>query len=493
MNSTSNMMNCNRYNDVIEIDLTIFCKKALKKWKPLLIIALIGAILGAGIAQGRYWWKENHQPVFDEDTLTKAKAKLTDKELEEADHVFDQYRTYFRVQEAKNKHLNDSRLMTLDAETAAVLQRRYLISSKQSGLVETLETMTLNPAGYQRIAQAIGGGITDQDVEEMLSMTNETWQNWEDIVLNGGIPEEAALTPKTQTEDDEKKDGKYTNIIVVTAIGEDEAFCEKLFTETEAILTDAVKKLSALDNDITMTPFGEDPVRDGGETILEQQQTLLESITTIITVRKQFAKDVVDKLNKNQKAYFEQLQLRDNAKEPESRESRGLVKFAGIGFFLGIILYLIILCIPFMFGGHYQSVGELENATGIRLLASVRKEASKEDTDSNVNAARMVSEELRAWEKDCKENPLFFFAVDEGFTAEHPFCGLLKEQYGKDTLRIGDPLKDPDAMASLLQSGGMLIGISVEKSKRENVKRLYYTASDHEIPVLGYVAEDILL
>ena len=493
MNTSLFSSNCKRYNDMIEIDLTIFLKKAYRNWKQFFLIAIIGALLGIGIAQGRYCWIENHQPAFNEDKYTKAKNNLTVKELEEADHVYDQYRTYFRIQEAKNKHLNDSILMTLDAESAAVLQRRYLISSKQSGLVETLETMTLNPAEYQRIAQAIGGGITDHDVEEMLSMTNETWQNWEDIVLNGSIPEEAAVIPETETGGDEKKDGKYTNIIVVTAIGEDEAFCEKLFTETEAILSDAVNELSTLDNDITMTPFGEDPVRDGGETILEQQKMLLESITTIITVRRQFANDVVDKLNKNQKTYFEQLQLRDNAKDPESRESRGLVKFACSGFFLGIILYLIILCIPFLFGGHYQSTGELESATGIRLLSAVRKGTSKDDIDSNTYAAKMVSEELRAWEKDCKETILFFFAVDEGFTAEHPFCWLLTEQYGKETLRIGNPLKDPEAMASMLQSRGILIGISVEKSKRENVKRLYCTAADHEIPVLGYVAEDILL
>ena len=482
-------MNRNRYNDVIEIDLVVFCKKALKKWKLLLLFCLIGVLAGAGIAQTRYWWKENHQPEFKEEDFNKAKERLTDKELEEANHIFDQYSTYFRVQEAKSKHINDSKLMSLNAETAAVIERSYLIKSNQNDLVQTIESKTLNPAGYQRIAQSMGGDITDQDVEELVFMTtNEALQNWENIVLEGDFAAGTSDTTKEQDTNDKSAKTKYTNVIIVTAMGEDEAFCEKLLTETEALLSEAVTELSALDNDISMTSFGDAPVKDGPETILEHQQLLLESVTTIIDIRKKFVQDVVSKLTKNQTKYFEQMQLRDNAKEPESKESRGMTKFAAVGLILAVMVFCLILCIPIFFGGHYQSASELESATGIRLLAKIRKGFSSEADIVISDAAKMIAEELRAWEKD--ETPLFFFATDEGFTAEHPFCRKLQQEYAKDTLRIGNPLKDHEAMASMLESAGIILGISVEDSKRENVKRLCCTASDHNIPVLGYVAED---
>ena len=484
-------MNRNRYNDVIEIDLVVFCKKALKKWKLLLLLCIIGVLAGAGIAQARYWWKENHQPEFKEEDFNKAKERLTDKELEEANHVFDQYSTYFRVQEAKSKHINDSKLMSLNAETAAVIERSYLIKSNQNDLVQTIEGKTLNPAGYHRIAQSIGGDITDQDVEELVFMTtNEALQNWENIVLEGDFAAGTSDTAKEQETNDKFAKTKYTNVIIVTAMGEDDAFCEKLLSETEALLSEAVTELSALDNDISMTSFGDAPVKDGPETILEHQQLLLESVTTIIDIRKKFVQDVVSKLTKNQTKYFEQMQLRDNAKEPESMESRGMVKFVAVGLILGVMVFCLILCIPVFFGGHYQSAGELESATGIRLLARIKKGATGDDSVIN-DAATMIAEELRAWEK--AETPLFFFATDDGFTAEHPFCRKLQQEYAKDTLRNGNPLKEPEAMASMLESSGIILGISVADSKRENVKRLYCIASDHNIPVLGYVAEDAVI
>ena len=492
MNQMNNQMNRNRYNDVIEIDLAVFCKKALKKWKLLLLICLIGALAGAGLAEARYWWKETHQPEFKEEDFIKAKEKLTDKELEEANHVFDQYSTYFRVQEAKSKHINDSKLMALNAETAAVIERSYLIKSNQNDLVKTLESKTLNPTGYQRIAQAIGGDVTDQDVEELVFMkTNDALQNWENIVLEGNVPNIEADAAKTQDGNDKPSETKYTNVIIVTAMGEDEAFCEKLLSETETLLSEAINDLATVDDSISMTSFGEEPVKDGSETLLERQQLLLESVTTIIDIRKKFVQDIVSKLTKNQTKYFEQLQLRDNAKEPESKESRGMVKFAAVGLFLGIIVFCMILCIPVMFGGHYQSAGELESVTGIRLLAKIKKDSFNEEDTAINDAAKMIAAELRAWEKD--DNVKFFFAADERFKVEHPFLRKLQGEYAKDTLRIGNPLTDPEAMASMLDSKGILLGISVEDSKRVNVKRICCTASDHDIPVLGYVAEDAVL
>lgn len=534
MNSTQNQMRRTRYNDTIEIDLVVLCKKALKKWKMILLFCILGAVAGAGIANARYWWNENHQPEFKKEDLDKSKARLTEEELKEADHVFDQYSTYFRVQEARSKHINDSILMTLNAETAAVLERRYLISSDQSSLVDTLQNMTLNPAGYQRIASAAGCGLTEQDVEEMVMMTTSLpLQNWEDIVLDGNSTKDGNAAGNTNTSGNrngtgnkntngsgkatgnintsgndsttgnEKNDStesslpeglpdtKYSNVITITAMGNDEASCKKLFDETEAIMKESVAELKTLDKSLSMTPFGEDPVKDGAETILKRQQELLESVTQIINIRKQFNQDVVSKLTKNQKAYFEQLQLRDNAKEPESKDSRGMMKFAAVGFLLGAVICFVIICYPFLFGGHYQSAGELESTTGIRLIAAIKKNAPKDGNDNSItSAARMTAEELRAWEKD--GGNIFYFATDDGFTTEHPFCNQLKQEYTDSNLLMGNPLKDPEAMADMLKSNGVILGISVDNSKRENAKRLYITAMDHDVPVLGYIAEDTL-
>lgn len=493
MNPTQNQMKRNRYNDVIEIDLVVLCKKALKKWKMILLFCLLGAVAGAGIANARYWWNENHEPEFKEEDLNKSKARLTDRELEEADHVFNQYSTYFRVQDAREKHINESLLMGLNAETASVLERRYLIGSDQSDLVDNLEHMTLNPAGYRRIALAAGNGLTEQDVEEMIIMTpSPALQKWEDIVLDGNAAVKGSDSPEATDNgvSRDHTDTKYSNVITVTAMGNDEASCKKLLDEAENLLKEAVDELKPLDRSLSMTPFGEDPVKDGVETILKRQQELLESVTAIINIRKQFNQDVVNKLTKNQKAYFEQLQLRDNAKEPESKDSRGMMKFAAVGFFLGAVICFVIICYPFLLGGHYQSAGELESSTGIRRIATFKEDKSGAAGVDVKFATKMLVEELRAWKKN--DTDIFYFVTDEKFTFNHPFCNQLKFDCDDNSLLIGNPLEKPTDMADMLKSNGIILGISVEKSRRETAKRIYCTACDHEIPVLGYVAEDTL-
>ena len=477
MNQPRNNFN----NNVVEIDLVDFFKRALKSWKKGLLMAVICALLGAGIAQIRFMWVETHQEKFEEKKYLKAREKLTEKELDEAERVFQQYSTYFRVQEAQDKHIGDAILMTLDPEKAIMKNKRYIVTSGQSGLVTSLKNMLRNPDVYRRLAGVVGGDATEQDMEELVNVDISTWQNWQEIVIRGAENVQQETTKQAAGEG-AIPETMNTTLVNLTVLGVDDAFCEQISTEMEKILSEAVEGIAAMDPDTTWAPFGEDPVLDSEEQILDRQRELLESVTQIVTIRKKFADETVSKLNKKQKTYFEQLQLRDDAREPEQKESRGLIRFSAIGFLLGIFLFFMTILLPYVLGGKIRTAEEWEQTAGVRMIRRLDGAGSGADAD-------MVSNELGAW----KDGKKFFLATGAGsqtsdFAADSAFSKGLLDRSKEYKLSIGDPLSDADALAAMLASDGILLGVVVDHTDREGLARICRIAVDHSVPILGYLA-----
>ena len=53
---------------------------------------------------------------------------------------------------------------------------------------------------------------------------------------------------------------------------------------------------------------------------------------------------------------------------------------------------------------------------------------------------------------------------------------------------LGRPFSDADALAAMLESDGILLGVVVDHTDREGLARICRIAVDHSVPILGYLA-----
>lgn len=514
-----------RRNEVVEIDLVDFMLRILKKWKQGLIFLLVGALIGGCFALVRPIISSFFDKEFSQEDLDEARAEMSEEELTEADRVYSQYLNYFRLEETQLDHINHSLFMQMDPETAVNAQRSYIVTSDQTGLVSTLNDLVFTRQLNEQLAQIVGDPDYAEYAGELVTMTDSTWQNWEEIVISGGTESGNAFVAAQGADEGALNRDKNTAVLTISALAPDEECANRLLDVVEDTLKNVLNQLAQLDAQVSITELDKTVKPDAADEILIMRSSLLSAATDIVTERRKFATDTVSKLDKYQKEYIELLQLRDNVKEPEAKEGRGLIKFTAVGGFLGVFLFLCIIFLPYMLGGVIRTTSETEHLIGSRKLQLIRAQSPVDQNSrkslfgaepgvESKEAAAMVAGELISWQnKQAESSTLnltegqskssslaggqeikqtvstpFFLAVGDGGDTEAALLRDLTASLPKDVSIVsGDPLSDPKALADMLSSQGLILCVCVDKTKRNTIKTLCQMAADHKVPILGYI------
>ena len=458
-----------RRNDVIEIDLVDLFMRILKKWKQGLLFFLIGAVIGAGFAIVRPVISDMLNKEFSQEDLDKAKEGLSEEELSEADRVYRQYHNYFLLEETQLDHINHSLFMSMDQETAVNAQRSYLVNSDLTGMVLTLKELVLTRQLDEQLAQIVEDPDYAAYVEELVTVTDATWQNWEEIVMGGSAYAVAQGSDVGVLNRD-----KNTSVLTIAVIAPGEKIGDRMLDAVDTQLQSVVGQLSQLDDQMSITEFERTVKPITADEVYSNRSSLLSAATNIVTERRKFAENTVDKLDKGQQKYIELLMLRDDVREPEAKEGRGLVKFTAVGAVLGAAIFVCIILVPYILGGVIRTSSEAERLTGSRKLQTT---------------AAMVAGELISWQKNREAEPShFFLAVGDNKEAEDSLIRDITDSLPGDvSIVAGDPLADPEALSDMLIAQGIILCVSIDKTKRDKLKAICRTAADHKVPILGYI------
>lgn len=213
-------LNSNNYYEVEkEIDFSDLFKHLLMSWKMIVIFAVIGAILGNGV--GIYGSvkqikekknevvltqaeKEELAAKAAEDAIKKAKKSLSQREIDETERAIMLYRS---AQEKYNKELeymDNSILMSLDANNVATIKMQYAVDNHYSveyPVIDKKDNTSL-------IAQSICSMIVDEELVQNLadSMEFEGASNYiEELIKvdwsNGTVSITILLADKVYSDD----------------------------------------------------------------------------------------------------------------------------------------------------------------------------------------------------------------------------------------------------------------------------------------------------
>ncbi len=476
-------------NTETELDLKDLFGRILIGWKTGFIVALACAVAFAGYALIKSEKEKNKKPVYEETSLAAAVAALNSDEKEEADRTYAQYLTYFRLLDFQRKHEEHSVLMTLNPETAVSKTRQYLVRSSKPGILDAVQSFKPDRDAYKRISDYIGDADYADYADELVTV---------DRGISAGVMQLAAAATGDEAP------AMYDTTLCITVIGGDESFCNALLDAVDRSFGRYIDGMKGADESVTYEVAGETVLTDNRKDITDRQKKMLDATAELVTQRKNFLTNTVNKLSAAQQTYIGVLGLRDDVKEPEETKGRGMVKMAVIGFALGLVIYMGVIFMIYLFAGLVRTPRELESALGVRMmrLAGVKesKAAPKWDFirrwgEKLVNSERALSAgeaaELTCAELAATDGKGFFaLSCDGPESLAGTFAsGLVRvcSEAGCD-VKTGDPLEDRAALEALLASNGVLAVVGVDQSRRARIFDALRLAADHEIPVMGYVS-----
>lgn len=125
--------------DEIIIDIKEVYHRVLKKWKLLILAAVIGALVMSVVGYvNAYRNHEQKQPV-DEATLEAYKSKLSEKDLEAAEQAFDTYEIYKKQYQSALEYSKNSILMKLGTDNVATVEMQYYIDNHYKSVYPVIE------------------------------------------------------------------------------------------------------------------------------------------------------------------------------------------------------------------------------------------------------------------------------------------------------------------------------------------------------------------
>ena len=162
--------------DEIELDLRDLLANLLLKWKTILAVLLIGALLGFGVAQMK-GGKET-EPIT-EDTITTAREKLASDKATMVEQLFFQYVSYKELQEDIRAYYRTFAASDVNLDNTIQMRKRIYVTSKLENLHRL---MMLTEEDYQAMRdiapdEKAGATIYDRvkttvDSEETIAVLN---------------------------------------------------------------------------------------------------------------------------------------------------------------------------------------------------------------------------------------------------------------------------------------------------------------------------------
>ena len=344
-----------------EIDLIDLFYHILRRWKSVIALGLIGAILLGGYdiyTQFRPYLSEEEKQLANEEVLEKLKVRLTDMEIEETEALAESYESYVYTYEEKSRYGENSIWLNMEPEhvykgTATYLisdyydnKGQYVVENNDAGnIVALYRSLILDDMTVRFINNVTGWNTEPKYIRELIS------------VSNSGV-----------------------SLLMLTAAAPTEDECKKMLTVLENRLTEVcINVVKDVPHKIEIV--NEVYTNDYDTALLEAKK----SQSDILVSLKNTMRKLGEPLSVDQKAYYDELIRQshpDEEKEKEFSKRSFLKKFiiGGVGL---VFLYLLIICCMYLFKQVLKTAGDISALTGINAIGIIRSSSDKNGKKAN--------------------------------------------------------------------------------------------------------------
>lgn len=469
------------YRDEQEIDLIDLCRQILKKWKLITAFALIGLVVGSTVGyvkSAKVIEVETGETVVDQaavaSDINSLKGKLSDREITEVEMAVNAYNYYNKLYANKEKYINSSIRMQLDADKVPTMVASYLISNYYKvSYPEISEVNDINNivAVYYKtlndekvigkVADALGNGVAENYVKELYSVGLEA-----NSILN----------------------------ITVTARNEEECreVLDVLTQELEAQIPTATE-LYEHDIEYLNTYFSLN-VNTG---ILSEQQTQVDALKNLQNVML----TVGNALTADQKALYtklidgdtsdetEVIEVEVQPEETEAVESEKTVvrsfdiKYAMLGLLAGAFIVIMWVCLKYVLSQTIKTKDDISELFKVPVLGIMK--------DGEDGELGMITAGVGLGAQKAELKKLYAISTSGDAivsTISNKVVDAVKQNYEELSIECGKSvLTDPSSLAKLAESEGLIMIEKLRTSKYENIAKELEIAKSYGVKVLGCV------
>ena len=487
-----------------KVDLRSAFAYLMVKWKVILLLTLVCAILASAFGYYRKTRKTVSAPVSYTQKLENARKALTKEDAAFTEQVYSQYMTYYRKLNNWNIYLKESILQSLDPSSYTRLILQYAVQSDNTDVISAFSTSFLSGEDYSRIASDMGLAPEKAPyIGELIYVTSAAAGSSTVLTQTDGVLNEVPVQGSVVA------DG-YNGVMNITVLAAEEEQTRAMEKVIDAAVRQKADGMVKGGTAVTINKIGSTVTFSDARILLNRQQTAFLPMVTAQTNRSNFVKNTVDTMSEAQKTYF-QLMCEEHDEEQNTGAARPakkirLGKYVAAGAAGGFLLSVLLLYIMFAFSGVIRTSVELTDNFGLSVLhrfrigqagkalgrADVIRSRGLEilggDAREADSAAPLAAELLRMMEKAGVEHLCIACDCDrENVRAvmEDLRQNLLKLSDKEIRVDLGSPMEREADYQSLLKDDAVVIAETLSSSRKETLAKLIETCRRNEIRILG--------
>ena len=461
--------------DEMEIDLLDLMAELLLKWKAILALLLVGAMLGCGAALLMGGGKA--EPVTD-DAISGAKSQVAGDSATMVEQLFFQYVSYKEYQEDMRTYYGALAAGDINQDNVVLMQAEYYIDSTIQNLDAVFTRTALTEADYQ----AMRGISPDEEAGAMIYdrvLFTTVYGNGVNVSLDG--------------------DENNACVVNVDLYGNSEEQCQKMMAVVDAAFQKKAQELKVADQNLRLESLGTQishNVKNYVDTLRKSnidQMTSADAEMTALNTK-------VNALSKEEKAYYELLKQR--YEEPNAVEKRvSWKKFTVIGAFLGALAAAGMVCVVYLLNGKIQSASELEQSCTLltrvsiqgrkNLFGKLAEFLTHADAVEPETKADMLAADLGILMGKTEKSTLLLMcnSADRDVLqfAEQVKARMQKKNSALQ-IAVGDPLNSVEELEITARAEMVVAFAELKKSKRAMFQEWRQICARYRVPLAGAVA-----
>lgn len=476
------------YDAQREIDHKDLFTQLLLNIRMIAVIVLIVMVAFTGI------WKyisvkAENKTVTDEDVAA-AKSLLTDDQASQVEYLYAQYLSYVGYRKTIQAYLSDSLFNDDDYSENISKVSVYSVESSVKNADQLLSRLTLGNDEYEKIADILGK-------EE--SMMDDVYRRVSIETLQPSVNGEQFLLVEN-----DNTDASRNTLIQVYVIAENKEQADSITKLVKESLQKEVQLLRSVDSEIKITEVDSNYSSNIAWFVNSRQDNAMTSLNSVNDAINNLQIYYIDKLEGNEKAYYETLKTRDKLKDPSYKiDKPSLLKFLVIGMILGIVIAVGSFIIRYVMDNSIKTAHELslryhkntpvvltqgnKNSIGNKLAkVLLRKHFSKE----TVQLPMIASDVGIMLNKNGTNNAYIINSAETELESQviGELTDILKKQTGVDTVFAGNPLCDPEENERFAEAGVALIMVALKRTLKTEVDKWVELCARYDIPVIEIIA-----
>ena len=376
---TENQIPYQNYEQEEEIDLVSLLFTVLRKYRQMLAVALACAVI-FGAAAGI---QTSANGAVSADAQEEYDAAMTEYRQKKAD--YDAAVRQYKLDTASNEQAQaDTQKALEDAQTYA---EHSMLSNLDAYNVWTARADLYIKTNYQ---------IMPGSVYQNPDNTGAVVQAYANLLVNGDAMDKAADALKLQArflrevvtaEPVQNANGTYSGLLTICVNAADQNSAEKILNELLSHLDEVQASISAAIGSHTVATVAQSCSCNVSTDLLAQQQAQSDNIAALQAQMQtlQATREQLDETYADTQANWAAVS------EPVLHAAllSSIVKFALIGFVVGVFVVAGIVCVQFLAAGRVYSAKELKRSCGLPVLGALASEKSKtaQKLDAALNRA----------------------------------------------------------------------------------------------------------